>query len=273
MSNMDSMDDLKEINNIDEKDKKLITYAGEDKVIPAPALYQVLSQIQRKEIKFWSAIPMLDKMVDGFQNGELTVISGQTKSGKTLWCQTLTYEFARQGINSLWFTYEVPALQFLRQFGKELPLFFMPKKLSSNVLRWIEQRIIEGILKYNIQVVFIDHLHFLIDMEKSNISLEIGKVMRYIKRLAIKYDLCIFIVAHTGKTKFDKEPDYEDIRDSSFISQESDNTFMIWRSHKEESVATLKVCLNRRKGILNKKIKLIKVGTFLRELSKEEEAK
>lgn len=245
---------------------KLKEYQGEDRVVSSEELQQSLSQIHT-EVKFWAThIPKLDKMIDGFQNGEVTVISGLTKHGKTLLCQSFTLAFAGQGINSLWFTYEVPARQFLKQFGDALPVFYMPQKLISNLLSWIEQRTIEGVLKYNIQVVFIDHLHFLIDMGKSNISLEIGKVMRFLKKLALQHNLCIFIVAHLGKTKLEKEPTADDIRDSSFVSQESDNTFMIYRSEKEENVATLKVCLNRRKGILNQKIKLIKVGNFLREL-------
>ena len=250
--------------------QELKNYDKDDKVVASSVLQKYLTDRKGQEFNIKSTLYQLDKIIDGFQEGELTIISGEPKSGKTLFCQTLTMNFARQGIRSVWFTFEVGAFQFLKQFGSNMPLFFLPMKLTSNSLAWIEQRIVEAILKYKVQVVFIDHLHFLIDMQKSNISLEIGKVVRFIKTLANKYSLCIFLVAHIGKTKTEKELDYDDIRDSSFVSQESDNTFMIWRSKKEKDQSTLKVCLNRRLGVLNKTIKLIKVGNFLGELIKEE---
>lgn len=243
----------------------------EDKIVSSIELKKILLDKAHPFIQiYFTSLPTLNRIIDGFVGGELTVISGSTKQGKTLLAQSFTNEFAKQGIKCLWFTYEVPPLQFLNQFGKELPLFYLPQTLTSNLLGWIKSKVEDGIIEQKISVVFIDHLHFLCDMDKSNISLEIGKVMRFLKKLAVTYNLCIFIIAHTGKTKLDKEPEANEIRDSSFITQESDNTFMIWRNKKEPNRATLKICLNRRLGVFNKNIKLIKQNNFLYEFTESD---
>jgi hypothetical protein len=61
---------------------------------------------------------------------------------------------------------------------------------------------------------------------------------------------------------------YEAIRDSSFISQESDSVFMIKRTPKDgEDTARMRVEFHRRTGILEKTIDLIKVKGYLAERS------
>lgn len=249
-----------------EREKRLYEYSEEDQVVTSHELLEKLKSNKRLNVYFRSGIPTLDMLIDGFQGGELTTISGTTKQGKTLLAQTLTRHFAKNEIGCLWFTYEVPALQFLNQYGIDLPLFYMPAQLKGNTMQWLDDRIYEAILKRDIKAVFIDHLHYLVDMGKHNISLEIGFVMRTLKKMALKYNICMFIIAHTGKVKEDKELDNESIRDSSFVAQESDNVFFIWRQKTNPQQAVLKIAANRRNGVMNKKISLIKVNDYLEEL-------
>jgi len=59
---------------------------------------------------------------------------------------------------------------------------------------------------------------------------------------------------------------YESIRDSSFISQESDCVLMIKRVPKEgETDARLRVEFHRRTGVIEKIVNLIKVNGYLVE--------
>ena len=127
------------------------------------------------------------------------------------------------------FTFEVPARQFFSQFP-ELPRFYLPQKLKAHALPWIEERIQESFAKYRTRVVFLDHLHYLFDMARvKSPSIEIGTVIRRLKTMAVDMGLCIFLLCHTTKGKSDEEPSYESIRDSSFVSQESDCVLMISR--------------------------------------------
>jgi len=262
------MNDMKTIKEIIEFEKKLAEYEGEDQIISSQemAVYLTETYKEKRNLNLQSGIQSLDDRIQSFEGGELTVISGPTGNGKTLLAQTITAYFAEHENHSLWFTYEVPAYQFLKQFGELCPKFYLPKTLAGNTLAWLDERILEGKLKYGIDAVFIDHLHYLIDMStRLNMSLEIGKVMRYLKKLAIRYNIAIFLMAHLEKTKADIEPDVGNLRDSSFVSQEADNVFLIWRKKKNPTQAVLKVCKNRRLGVMNYKCHLEKREYLLKE--------
>ena len=247
-----------------ELEKKLSEYTGDDEVITS---IEALSRCGNKEkvSVMNSGMLKLDEYIRGFYGGELNVVSGITGNGKTLFCQTLSKNFADWGYKSLWFSYEVQTLQFLNQMGHPLPLFFLPNMLKSNTLQWLYERIMEAKLKYQIEAVFVDHLHFIADvMLKKNPSLEIGQVMRTLKRWALEFNVSFFLIAHTTKIKPETELDLGDTRDSSFIEQEADNVFYIWRKVKVDG-GILKIAKNRRFGIYGKKIDLVKDGMFLRE--------
>lgn len=254
--------DLEEINQL--KD-----YDGPDRVLTSFELQDILSHSTEPELRVKAKIPSLDKYLEGFEGGELIALSGPRKSGKTLLAQTLTVNFLP--IRSLWFSYELTIRQFLRAF-ENLPEFIAPLKLEVQDLPWMEKRIKESIVKYGIGVVFIDHLHFLWDMSRSkNASLEIGSVVRKLKKMAIDYNLVIFLLCHMKKLSFDKEPDDSDVRDSSLISSESDTGIILWRPKGGEgNEATVKIPYSRRTGVLDKKFKLVKVDGVLREADYDE---
>lgn len=238
--------------------ESFLHYEGRDEVITSKEAWKELEEARRKPaVRFLSKIPKFDNILDGFREGELVILSGLTKQGKTTFAQTLTTNFAQQNIPCLWFSYEVPQEQFLTKFKVPTPYFLLPRNLISNNLDWIKTRIIEGIAKYGIKIVFIDHLHYLLDMptlaKGGNVSLIIGGLMREFKKVALEWKICIVIIAHTKKLDFDMEPHFSDIRDSSFIVQESDLVLMIWRlkdKHTKEykNEAKLVVQANRRTG-------------------------
>jgi replicative DNA helicase len=266
------------INNLKEEEEKLreqeimLEYDGDDKIITSKQAWDNLEEERNKPaFKIKSKIPLLDKILDGFRTGDLIVISGITKQGKTTFCQTLTYNFAQQDIPCLWFSFEMAPLEFLQKFKPELPHFTLPTRLKTNSLEWLEKRIIESQAKYGTKVVFIDHLHFLLDMQglaHGNTSLIIGGIMRELKKIALYREITIILVAHTVKIKFDNEPELSDIRDSSFIGQEADTVLMIWR-RKVNGIITnetrLAVLANRRTGENGKINLLFKDGYLMEE--------
>ena len=242
-----------------DKLKELRNYSGEDRIITSYDLQEIVKNDVDNENKVYSKIPTLDKLTDGFEGGELVAVSGKRKNGKTLLAQTLTVNFQRQDVKSLWFSYEMTPKQFLRSFKDEVPYFVCPMSLKAYSMPWVIERILEALVKHGISVVFIDHLHFLFDMARSkNTSLEIGQVVRELKAVAIKYNLIIFLMAHMKKVDFDKEPTDADIRDSSLLSSESDTGLILWRIKNTENRAIIKVSYSRRTGSMEKKINVIK---------------
>lgn len=255
-----------------EKSKSLAQYDGGDKVVSSQELYLKLKEQPESIINVKSFIPSLDAAVDNFREGELIVISGPTKNGKTLLAQSLTIAFERQQLFPLWFSFEVPTRQFLNQFHS-LPLIYLPSKLKAHALPWFEERVYESFEKYHTRIIFADHLHFLVNLARMrNPSLEIGQVIRKLKSLAVSGSFLIFLLCHTTKGSSEDNLSFESIRDSSFISQESDSVFMIKRTpEKGENRARLRVEFHRRTGVIEKIVELIKVKGYLVEYEGTEE--
>ena len=250
--------------------QELKDYEGQDRVVSSFDLDEMLKQTGDYEFILHSKIPSLDRYLDGgFESGELVAISGSPKSGKTLLGQTLTMNFLDQHQTSLWFQYEVTYKRFLNTFP-EIPKFFIPMQLESADLNWLKNRILEGIYKHGISAVFIDHLHFLFDiLTNKNASLEIGRVIRFLKQLAIEHNIVIFLMCHMTKINRDEEPDDRHIRDSSLIGAESDTVLLLWRDAKTENEAVLKVRYSRRSGAMDKKIRLVKDNGLLQEMQRD----
>ncbi len=252
--------------------KNLIEYNGEDRLISSHEIVIKLKDKPESVINIKSFIPSLDSAVDGFREGELIVVSGPTKQGKTLFLQSLTASFVKQQYYPLWFSFEVPVRQFLSQFPK-LPLIYLPEKLKPHALPWFEERVHESFEKYHTRIVVCDHLHYLIDLARiRNPSIEIGQIIRQLKSLAVSGEFIIFLLCHTTKGASEDDLSFESIRDSSFISQESDSVFMIKRTPKNgETTARLRIEFHRRTGVMEKIIKLIKVNGYLVEHEDREE--
>ncbi len=250
-------------------------YSGKDEIITSDEAWKRLANERKKGVtRFFSKIPTLDKLLDGFRPGDLIVVSAPTKMGKTTLCQSFTTALAEADVNCLWFSYEMRQQEFLEKFGESLPLFSLPATLAGNSLDWIESRIVESIAKHDSKVVFIDHLHFIVDLnfiaQRGNVSLLIGSIMRRLKQIALKWNIAIVIICHTTKIDFEKQPDLSDIRDSSFISQEADTTLMIWRVREKETGefgnrAKLAVLANRRNGQTGKITLVLKDNRFYEE--------
>jgi len=246
------------------------TYAGEDKVTSSFELRdKLLKDKKDPHINIKSRIPGIDHACEGFQDGELIVISGPTKNGKTLLAQTLTVNFSHQKEYAGWFTYEVPPRQFLSQFPI-LPLFYLPQKNKAQDFNWFMERCLEAHFKYHTRIFFIDHLHYLIDMARvKNTSLDIGTIVRRIKRFAVDNDFVIFLLAHIGKSE-SEDLSYRDLRDSSFIAQESDCVIMVKRTPKEgQNRAKARVEFHRRTGVMEWVVYLDKQFGMLREIEND----
>lgn len=250
--------------------RNLAEYDGEDRVVTSRELWATLSQHQESlYVNATSGIPGIDKACEGFQDGELIVISGPTKNGKTLLAQTITVNMARSATYPLWFTFEVPARQFLSQFSPQLPLIYMPAKLKPRAMDWFEDRVMEGLEKYGTRVVFVDHLHYLVDLAKQKkFDIEIGAIIRRLKTLAVNNNLVIFLLCHTTKGRHNEDLSYESIRDSSFISQESDCCIMVKRTPDVgDTRARARIEFHRRTGVMERVVELMKADGMLVEVA------
>ena len=176
-----------------------------------------------------------DRVMDGgMRGGELIVISGETGQGKTLFAQTITCNLNKIDIPNLWFSYEMSPYYLKTKFvqmGQTLndPIF-SPIILSNGTIDFITEEIQEAVDEEGYKVVFIDHLHYLIPLQQSiNASLLIGGIVRELKKIAVKFNIIIILIAHTKKIYQDEELSLSSVRDSSLVCQESDYVFLVQR--------------------------------------------
>lgn len=220
----------------------------------------LLAQSPSFGCRFKSGISGLDKLIDGFRGGELVVISGPPKNGKTLLAQTITANLHQEGILSYWFSFEMSPREFLARIPEHV-VGYMPNELEPYKLDWIFKRMDEGKDQKGVKAFFIDHLHFLIDLASGpkNLSIDIGRIIRGLKMAARQRDIVIFLLCHSTKALTPsgdmRELNMWDIRDSSFIAQESDTAWIIQRL-KERGKAELKVCFHRQTQTWEDKIQL-----------------
>jgi replicative DNA helicase len=252
-------------------EESLDGYAGKDKLI---SFRQAAHHFRnRKSYKIGDfGLEGLDRLTDGLHEGELVVLSGLTKHGKTLLAQTASANLAKYQVPSTWFTYEVPPAQFLEPFkGMEMMMdhCYMPLEHKAYNLKWLFHRILEGFRKAGSRVIFIDHLHFIMDIARvRNPSLEVGTIVRALKRLAVDRMLCVVLICHVSKGQREVDEDsYENLRDSSLIAQESDTViFVRRRPDVGDCAAKITVDLHRRTGVMKQATWAVKVGQFLQQM-------
>ncbi len=257
--------ELKEVEDMDLDWVKWKTYQGTDKVIPFKKKMEDIQESIAKngeEKSYKSGFPTIDKILGGFYEGQVISMSGETSSGKSQILIDFTKNFAKDRIPCLWFSYELSTYEFLKRFGKDMPQFsYLPNKNIESNLKWLRDRIKEAIVKYGTKIIFIDHLHYLINLKelgRGNPSLMIGEIMRELKKIAVDYGLIIFIVAHISKVPDGQKLSLSMIRDSSLITQESDIVLFIKRGREKDdnlqlgytftNKSVLIVAKNRRRG-------------------------
>jgi replicative DNA helicase len=256
---------------------QVMDYQGPDRVVSSMEFAEIVAKTPKPEVMLLSGIPKLDQATKGIIPGELTVVSGPTGMGKTLLVDTMIRSMRTDKHLSLFFTFEVTPETVALAHNTPETVLFMPLEHVAMDLDWIRWRCLEAKMKYNCEIVVIDHLHYLIDMGfKQNMSLEIGRVMRFLKKeIALGMNLAVIIICHVKQIDLEHEPSIYHLRDSSFVGQEADNVLMIWRKRDVEfgkkkksmlqGLATLKVEKARRSGVMGLKIPLIKDGHILKE--------
>lgn len=230
-------------------------YDGEDKMILSSELVELI-KTRPEELKIMSGIKGLDDILKGFRPSQVVVVAAPTKNGKTSFCMELTTQMKEYC--PAWFPLEEGAEELLTKFierKEEPPIFCTPASYTKIDLNWIENKIIEAIVKYGTKIVFIDHLHFIVPFSAERTDLRIGETMRALKGIAKRWGITIFIIAHLKKTKLESQPELDDLRDSSFIAQEADTVMFLWRQGEKSkdgvqitNNVNLSVQANRRTG-------------------------
>ena len=195
---------------------------------------------------FSTGYKYLDECINGVREGDFIAIAGKPKSGKSQFAISLTKNFTELGNKCLWIQAELSYKEFIKRFGKEPPLLYVPRELKMPTITWIEGRIKEAVEKYGVRVVFIDDIGLIADEEmygKRNAFEIYGIRMTRLKRVAVRNKIAIFTIAHIdkdsakkGKTKSGSNMDASDIKGTMDMWYRVDSMIGIQRGQPKSEI-------------------------------------
>ncbi len=142
-------------------------YSGQDKIQDLLTLKEIAKERDKTNFLVKTTIPKLDTILGGFRPEEVVVLTAPTGHGKTSLLQTFTNTFVQNEISCLWFSFEVTGMNFYNKFNSNDILLktYSPSELKEADLGWIEERIMEGVAKFDTRIIFIDDLHHLVTLD------------------------------------------------------------------------------------------------------------
>lgn len=188
----------------------------------------------------------LDQLIGGFAEGDLIILGGTPKAGKTTLLQSWTKKFAAQNIGCLWFSVELSNREFLSRFGDDMPIFWLPRVMPMQTTHtWIENKIIEAKKEHDVKMVFVDHLGMIMDeataRERNSVDILDARLFR-LKRFAIQQKVAMIVVApFVGESlrKKKTEPSTGDFRGTAMLGYTADTLLGLDRSQGSNKVQTI----------------------------------
>jgi len=182
-----------------------------------------------------------DLIMGGASPGDLVSVAGRTGEGKSSIAQDWTLSFIRGPKKApvLWFSYELLPSHLWKKFKTmgmtEDDITVIPAKHTSGNVAWVEAKVKEAKEKFNIKVVVIDHLGFLLPKTNGilgknmsqNHATFVTQIVRDLKTIALSEEVIIVLPVHVRKTN--GALDIESIKDTAGVAQESDLVFLIER--------------------------------------------
>jgi replicative DNA helicase len=193
----------------------------------------------------------VNRIIKGFNPGDLIILSAPPKTGKTTWALNISTDSAFYGNPILFYCLEMRAERLvkkiiqshyrrenlsdedIRSAGKSftgLPLYFaysFKKQKLEDVLNLIR----EAIKRYDLKFVVFDNLHFLI-RSISNVNEELGQAVQGFKLLAEEMEIPIMAIAQPRKRDLsgrDEVMRAEDIKYSNAIHADCDQMIILHR--------------------------------------------
>lgn len=188
-----------------------------------------------------TGIGPVDDLIKGLAPGDLIILAAETGRGKSMLAQNIFHNFGCRNIPTLLVSLEMSNRQALKRYVdmdksvhdgenyeriRNMPLYLYEGRPTTED---IEQTIIELKKEKGLQAVTIDHLHYFARSEE-NSSGEIGHLVREFKLMARRNNIPIILISHLRKLKKPNSmPTMNDLRDSSFTSQDADVVIMMKR--------------------------------------------
>lgn len=186
----------------------------------------------------------LDELTEGFEAGEVMVVTGHTKHGKSKLAANLVWNVAQQGKNVMFINTEMTKLQVARRMNGMMNGDTPTKgKIYINDRADLEAfdaiAIMEKAKELGCDMVVIDHLHFF-SRSVDNMTAELSKITKSFKEAAVQLELPLMLLCHIKKGDTSKRPTLMDLKDSSSIAQDADIVIAVFRDDRPNATDPFK---------------------------------
>lgn len=224
-------------------------------------LNRYLEDLKRAEVQTgiltpWTSVNRL--MPNGYQAGELIILSAPPKIGKSSFAGQIVWYGALKDIPCLLYCLEMRPMKLVQKivqgfnrikviderainatkrafYDKPLYLGYCYQKPELN---GIIQVLKEAVQRYGLKLLVFDHLHFLCRSISNQVQ-EIGLAVQAFKFLAEEMEIPIILIAQPRKLQPDSIMTAMDLKDSSAIFSDCDHLILLHRQRIGGSKATL----------------------------------
>lgn len=216
--------------------------------------------------------PSLHKYLKGLRPGELTIVTGPTGIGKTSWLSQYSLDFCRQGVPTLWGSFELSnvrlAKKMLMQHAginltkktselagaverfSQLPLFFLRFYGSTEVDRVLDAMEYAHYV-YDVEHIVLDNLQFMTSGFGSGwdkFEVQDAAISKF-RSFASSKNVHITLVIHPRKVEEDKLLDVASVFGTAKATQECDTLIILQAARGNKHLDIKK---NRYSGDLGK---------------------
>lgn len=208
--------------------------------VPPVSHVKELADVQAVDLyslpRIRTGIPELDRVIGGLFFGQVVLLTGRRGEGKSTFASQLLVEALDQGYNVLAYSGELADYHFKRwlDFQAAGPehiavnvdflgdeSYLIPRPVIERINRWyrgraylydneavddelegLPQTIEQAVRRYGVRLVLIDNLMTAMDVGMSdNLYQAQSSFVRQLKKIAVKYDIAVLLVAHPRKSK------------------------------------------------------------------------
>lgn len=184
-----------------------------------------------------SGYKALDDITEGFEGGEMYILTGHTGQGKSQLATNWAINVAQTGKTVLFINTEMTKLQMGRRVNNILGDDKISGRIILNDRSDIDHRdvvaIMENAKEAGCDFVVVDHLHYFARSE-DNATGQVSKMTKEFKDAAVNLDIPLLLLCHVDQSKpATMRPTLKMLKNSSSIAQDSDMVLTIFRNEEE----------------------------------------
>ncbi|OAF67194.1 Twinkle protein, mitochondrial [Intoshia linei] len=240
-------------------------------------IYDILVNSETAAGVKWKRYTDLNLILKGHRQGELTILTGRTGSGKTTFLSEYSLDLAENGVRTLWGSFEISnkalikaqlsqfsfmdvteninKFDYISQHFSKLPIWYI-KNRGDQHIDDIMKILTKCVYTHDIHHIIIDNLQFMMGMSflKSHTDrfMVQDRVIFLMREFATKYNCHVTLVIHPRKESSIDDLTISSIFGSAKSTQEADNIIILQTKNHgyQNAEKKIQIVKNRFDGVL-----------------------